>query len=74
MILICKLKLKKAKASESSPIYFLIPVGFTISFSYMFAVSSAKNAIVFTGGYLKVKDMVVNILFVVLSYFCTYFI
>lgn len=51
------IRIKKATASEISSIYFLVPVSFAISFSYMFAVSSAKNAIIFTGGYVKVKDM-----------------
>lgn len=48
----------KATAARVDLIYFLVPVSFSIGFSYMFAVSSAKNAIVFTGGYVKVKDMV----------------
>ena len=41
-----------------NPLYLMLPVAVTTSFSFMFPVSSPPNAIAFATGRLRVVDMV----------------
>lgn len=41
-----------------SPIYFLFPLVLTISLAFMLPVATPTNAIVFSNGHVKMRDMV----------------
>lgn len=62
-----------AASIGANPILLAMPVTFGASMAFMFPVATPPNAIVFSSGFLKVKDMmkagiVLNILSIILIY------
>lgn len=61
--------IKKARESNISPNYFLFPLILTINLAFMLPVATPTNAIVFSNGYVKMRDMVIKIISIFLLFF-----
>lgn len=48
----------QAEELQVHPWYLMLPAAISCSFAFMLPVATPPNAIVFSGGHLKVKDMV----------------
>lgn len=48
----------QAEELQVHPWYIMLPAAISCSFAFMLPVATPPNAIVFSGGHLKVKDMV----------------
>ena len=48
----------QAEELKVHPWYIMLPAAISCSFAFMLPVATPPNAIVFSGGHLKVKDMV----------------
>jgi sodium-dependent dicarboxylate transporter 2/3/5 len=51
---------KKAVKYSIFPVYLLMPLAISVGYGVILPVASPSNAILYTSGYLTIKDMVIN--------------